>query len=114
MAKMETGESELWLICLPGRNQRGVSFASGEHVFTLCALKCYELFKTRPMQCNTGQHRKEKRGAPAMAQWLKNPTALAGVSMEVRVQFLARCNGLKDLALPQFWHRSQLRLGFDP
>ena len=35
-----------------------------------------------------------------MAQWVKNPTAAAWHS------------GLKDPVLIQFWHRSQMQLGF--
>ena len=38
-------------------------------------------------------------GVPAMAHWVKNLTAVAWVTAEVRVQSLARCSGLKDLAL---------------
>lgn len=37
-----------------------------------------------------------------MAQWVKNPTAMAGV------QFQARCSRLKDPTLPQLW------FGFNP
>ena len=50
----------------------------------------------------------------AVAQRGKNLTAAARVTAEVWVQSLARHSGLKDLALPQLWHRSQLRLGFNP
>ena len=35
-----------------------------------------------------------------MAQWVKNPTAAAWVSVEVRVGSPARCSGLKDPVLP--------------
>jgi len=38
-----------------------------------------------------------------MAQWVKNPTATAQVTMVVCIQSLASCNGLKDPALPQLW-----------
>ena len=49
-----------------------------------------------------------------MAQWVKNPTAVALVTSEVQVQLPTWCNGLKDLALPQLWCRSRLWLGFNP
>ena len=45
---------------------------------------------------------------PAMAQWVKNPAAVAQVTVEVQVQSPAQHSGLKDLMLPQ------LRLGFSP
>ena len=35
-------------------------------------------------------------GVPARAQWIKNPTAVAPVPAEARVQL---CSGLKDVAL---------------
>ena len=41
-----------------------------------------------------------------MAQWLKNPTTMAQVTVEVGVQSLVQCNGLRDQVLPQL----QLRL----
>ena len=47
-------------------------------------------------------------GVPAMVQCVKNLTAAAQVAAEVWVQFLAWCSGLKDLALLQPWHRSEL------
>ena len=43
-----------------------------------------------------------------MAQWVKNPTAVAQVAMEVWVQSLARCSGLRNPELPQ------LQLKFSP
>lgn len=49
-----------------------------------------------------------------MAQWLKSPTAFAGVATEARVQFPAECSGLKDPSLPQLWRRSKLCFGFNP
>ena len=49
-----------------------------------------------------------------MVQWVKNPTAVAQVTAEVRVWSSVRCSGLKDPALPQRGHRSQLWLGFSP
>ena len=53
-------------------------------------------------------------GVPTMAQWVKNPTAGACVTVEVWVQFLAWGSGLKDLALPQLQCSSQMWLGFNP
>ena len=35
-------------------------------------------------------------------------------STRMQVCSLAQCNGLKDLALPQLWHRLHLWLGSDP
>ena len=43
-----------------------------------------------------------------MAQWVKNPMAVAQVAAEVWVQSLARCSGLNDPASLQLW------LGFSP
>lgn len=44
-----------------------------------------------------------------MAQYVKNPTTTAAqVEAEMQAWFLARCSGLKDLALPQ------LKFGFGP
>ena len=40
-----------------------------------------------------------------MAQWVKNPTAAAQVTVKVQVQFLAQHGGLKDPVLPQLWHK---------
>ena len=37
-------------------------------------------------------------GVPAMAQWVKNPTAADRVTAEVWVRSLAQGSGLKDLA----------------
>ena len=36
-------------------------------------------------------------GIPTVAQWVKNPTTVAQVAAEVRVQFPAQNSGLKDL-----------------
>ena len=36
-----------------------------------------------------------------MVQWVKNPTAVAGVTVKVQVRSLARCSGLKDPVSPQ-------------
>ena len=49
-----------------------------------------------------------------MAQWAKNPTVVAQVDAEIRVQSRAQHSGLKDPALLQPWSRSQLLLGFNP
>ena len=43
-----------------------------------------------------------------MAQWVKNPTAVAQVTAEAWVRSLAQCSELKDPVLPQ------LQLGFFP
>ena len=51
---------------------------------------------------------KEIRGVPAVAQWVKNPTAVAGIIAEVQVQSLAQHSGLKDLALLQLRFRFNL------
>ena len=49
-----------------------------------------------------------------MGWWLKRLTAAAQDAVEVWVQSLAQCNGLKDPVLPQLWCRLQLQLGFGP
>ena len=49
-----------------------------------------------------------------MAQWIKNLTAAAWVNVEAWVQSLTQFSELKDLALLQLWHMSQLQLGFSP
>ena len=49
-----------------------------------------------------------------MAQSFKNLAAARSVTAEAEVQSLAWCSGLKDLALPQPWHRLQLRFKFNP
>ena len=49
-----------------------------------------------------------------MVQRVKNPTAVARLAVEVWVQSPAWCRELKDPALLQLWHRSQLRLRFSP
>ena len=49
-------------------------------------------------------------GSPAVAKWVKNLSAV----VQVPVQFPAWCLGLRDPALPQLWHRSQLWLTFNP
>ena len=47
-------------------------------------------------------------------QWIKNPTIVAGVAVEAWIQSPAQRSGLKDLALPQLQHRSQLQLRISP
>lgn len=47
-----------------------------------------------------------------MEQCVKNPTAVAWVTEEVQLQFLALCSGLKEPALLQLRFRSQLQLRF--
>ena len=47
------------------------------------------------------------------AQWVKNPTAVAQVTVEEQVQSLAQHSGLKDLVLLQLQCRSQPWLGFN-
>ena len=47
-------------------------------------------------------------GAPAVAQWVRNPIAAARLAAEVWVRSLAQGSGLEALALPQLW------LGFSP
>ena len=46
--------------------------------------------------------------------WVKNPTAAAWIDAEVKVQSPAWHSALKDLVLPQLWHRSWLWLRFGP
>ena len=58
-------------------------------------------------------------GLPAVAQWIKNPTAVAQVTVEAGVHFLVWHSGLKDLALlqlqvrinswPRDFHMSQVQ-----
>ena len=55
-----------------------------------------------------------KLGVSTVAQWVRNPTAVAQVTAEARVQSLAWCSGLKDGALPQLQCSLQLWLGFNP
>ena len=56
------GKSELWLIPLPRRNQRGMNFdfAPRETLFHIMCTKMLELLKTLAMQCNAGWHGKEQ------------------------------------------------------
>ena len=44
-------------------------------------------------------------GVLAVAQWVKNLTAVARVATEAQVQTSAWCSGLKDPAFPQLQHR---------
>ena len=53
-------------------------------------------------------------GVPAVVQWVKNLTAAAPVTAEMRVLSLALCSRLKDLALLWLRHRLQLWLGSNP
>ena len=48
-----------------------------------------------------------------MVPWVKNLTTAAWVTAEPQVHFPAWSSGLKDVALLQLWHRSQLWLRFD-
>ena len=38
-------------------------------------------------------------GVPTVAQWIKKPTAVAQVTIEVQVRTPVWCSGLMDLAL---------------
>ena len=49
---------------------------------------------------------------PALAQWVKDPSAVVQVAVEMRVESLAWCSGLMDLALLQLLLTLQLWLGF--
>ena len=53
-------------------------------------------------------------GVPALAQWVKNPTAVARVTVEARVRSLAQHIGLKDPVLKQLQCKSKLQLRFNP
>ena len=53
-------------------------------------------------------------GVSAVAQLVKNPTAVAWVTEKVQVPSPARSKGLKDLALPQLWQSLQLWLRLSP
>ena len=53
-------------------------------------------------------------GVPALAQWVKDPTAVAWVTAEVWVQSSVWRCGVKDPALPHLWRRSQLWLRYNP
>ena len=49
-------------------------------------------------------------GVFPVPQWVKNQTAVTLDNVAVMVLSLAWCSELKDLALMQLWHRSQLQL----
>ena len=49
-----------------------------------------------------------------MVQWVRNPTLVARVTVEMQVRFPAQHNGLKDPVLPQLWCGLQMWLGFIP
>ena len=51
-------------------------------------------------------------GVPTVVLWVKNQTALDWVSAEAWVQSPTWSSGLKNLALLQLWHRSQLWLKY--
>ena len=59
-------------------------------------------------------HKNGFGGVPAVAQWVKNVTAVAQVAVEMSVASLAWLSGLKDLALMWLHKGSQLHLGFSP
>ena len=58
--------------------------------------------------------KKGRKWSSCLAQWVKNPIAVAWVTTETQVQSSAQCSGLKDLALLQLWHRWQLWFTFSP
>ena len=50
-----------------------------------------------------------------MAQWVKDPTAAAGVAAEAQVGSIpGPAQRVTDPALPQLWHGSQLQLRYYP
>ena len=53
---------------------------------------------------------KTKPGVPAMAQWVNALAHLCSAVGSIPGQ--AQC--IKNLALPQLWHRSQMQFGFNP
>ena len=53
-----------------------------------------------------------RTGVPTVVEWVKNLTVAAWVASEAWDQSPARHSELKNPALPQLWHRSQLWLGF--
>ena len=67
-----------------------------------CSFSC---LKQKQTQNKTN---KNKTDVPAVAQWVRNPTAVTWVIAEVWVPSLALLSRLKDPALPQ------LQLRFDP
>lgn len=76
--------------------------------------------RTTPLACssfsykNSGDYSFSKVlsfGAPAVAQWVKDPTATAWVTIEAQVWSSAWCSGLKYLALPHLWCKLHLWVG---
>ena len=65
---------------------------------------------------NLWQRKQEYKmdGVPTVVQWVKNPITMAWVAVELEVQSLAQCSRVKDLALLQLLHNSQLWLRFNP
>ena len=57
---------------------------------------------------------KKEREGPTVVYWIKGPIAVVWVAAEVQVQSTAWHSGLKNLALPQLWHRLQLWLRYSP
>ena len=53
-------------------------------------------------------------GVPEVAEWVKNPTAVAWVAEKAWVQSPGGHSGLKNPALLQLWCKLQLWLGFNP
>ena len=51
----------------------------------------------------------EENGVPAVAQWINDPARLCGAGLSPDP-----VQQVKDLVLPQLWHRLQMQLGFDP
>ena len=47
-------------------------------------------------------------GVPSVAQWVKNLIAASEITLEARIWSLAWRSGLKNLVLPQLWHRLQI------
>ena len=64
--------------------------------------------------CGPKKRKRQKKkmmqimGFPTVMQWVKNSTAVAGVTAEVWVRSLAQSSGLKDLVV------LQLQLRFSP
>lgn len=54
------------------------------------------------------------RGVPAVAQWVKNLTAVPWATVEAQVQSPAWHSELKDPALPQLQRRPKQQLKFNP
>ena len=56
----------------------------------------------------------QKRGVHTVAQWVKNPTVVAQVTVEMWVWSSAQHSGLKDTMLPQLCCSLKLQLRFSP